>query len=175
MQRSEYVICARGRVMAPRLHQAAMLPCPHETSATHGRSLIEVITAIAISSILLMIAVPRFTALSAPYVLRQTTAQIADALTAARMRAITRNARIRFSYNATNKTYTLDREVASGTWTAEYANQMPAGASLTAPATAPIFDSRGMLNQATTIPVSVQGYTTTRTVTINVLGNVKIS
>jgi prepilin-type N-terminal cleavage/methylation domain-containing protein len=147
----------------------------HATRATHGRSLIEMITAIAISSILLMMAVPRFSRLSGPYVLRQAASQLAGELTTARMRAISRNARIRFTYDATKKSYTLDREVTAGTWTPEYAKQLPTGASLTAPATPPIFNSRGMLNQAAIIPLNVQGYSTTRTVTINVLGNITIS
>jgi len=162
-------------VVALPLQKTTMAPRSHRTPATRGRSLLEVITAIAISSILLTIAVPRFNAVSAPYVLRQTASQLAGALTTARMRAIARNARIRFTYNATNRTYTLDREVVSGTWTVESANQLPAGASITAPATAPIFDTRGMLNLTTIIPISVQGYAKTRTVIINVLGNVTIS
>jgi hypothetical protein len=41
--------------------------------------------------------------------------------------------------------------------------------------TAPIFDTRGMLNQNASIPVNVTNYSKTRTVTINVLGNVTIS
>ena len=91
------------------------------------------------------------------------------------MRAITRNARYRFVYDSTAKSYTIDREGPAGTWTTEFTNQLPTGAYMTAPGTTPIFDTRGMLNATATIPVNVTGYTSTRTVTINVLGNVSIS
>ena len=133
------------------------------------------ITAIGISSILLMIAVPRFIELRGPWALRQTTDQVAAEFTKMRMRAIARNSRYRFVYNASNKTYTIDREVTAGTWSTEFRNQLATGVSITAPNTTPIFDTRGMLNQTAAIPISVQGYSNTRTVTINVLGKVTIS
>ena len=142
---------------------------------TRGRSLVEVLTAIGISTILLGIAVPKFVTMRAPWMLRQTAIQVASEFQKTRMRAITRNTRYRFSYNSTAKTYTIDREGPAGTWTTEFTNQLPTGAYITAPNTTPIFDTRGMLNATATIPVNVSGYPTTRTVTINVLGNVTIS
>jgi type II secretory pathway pseudopilin PulG len=160
---------------APALLYRAMpsrSPC---TRGTRGRSLVEVLTAIGISSILLATAVPNLQGMRAPWVLRQTAGQVAAEFEKARMRAIARGTRYRFSYNATNKTYTIDREFPAGTWTVENTGQLPTSASITAPATTPIFDTRGMLNATATIPVSVTNYSHTRTVTINVLGNVTIS
>src|SRR4029079_18300175 len=129
----------------------------------------------AISTILVGIAGPRFVTMRAPWMLRQTAIKVASEFQKTRMRAITRNARYRFVYNSTAKTYTIDREGPAGTWTTEFTNQLPSGAYMTAPNTTPIFDTRGMLNAAATIPVNVTGYNTTRTVTINVLGNISIS
>ena len=164
-----------GRMAAPALLSAAMARPGPRSRGTRGRSLIEVITAISISMILLGIAVPKFVQMRAPWLLRQTAIQVASELQKARMRAITRNARYRFVYNSTAKTYTIDREGPAGTWTTEFTNAIPTGAYITAPGTTPIFDTRGMLNAAASIPVNVTGYTSTRTVTINVLGNVQIS
>ncbi len=118
---------------------------------------------------------PSFVQMRAPWMLRQTAQQVAAEFQKARMRAITRNSRYRFVYTSSTNTYTIDREVAAGSWSTEFTNQLPTGATITAPATTPIFDTRGMLNATATIPVNVTGYGTTRTVTINVLGNVTIS
>jgi Tfp pilus assembly protein FimT len=133
------------------------------------------LSAMALSAILLMIAVPRFVQLKGPYVLRQTTQQIAGEFQKTRMRAIARNQRYRFQYTATNATYTIQREQAPGSWVTESTGQLPTGASITVPNTIPMFDTRGMLNQTAAIPVTVSGYSSTKTVTINVLGNVTIS
>jgi len=143
--------------------------------STRGRSLIEVLTAIGISAILLATAVPNLQGMRAPWVLRQTANQVASEFQRTRMRAIARGQRYRFSYNSTAKTYTIDREVSAGNWSTESTGALPTSASITAPNTTPIFDTRGMLNQTATIPVNVTNYSKTRTVTINVLGNVTIS
>jgi prepilin-type N-terminal cleavage/methylation domain-containing protein len=154
-----------------------MLPGPRSNRATRGRSLIEVLTAISLSAILMAIAVPNFSGLRSPYLLRQTSQQIAAEFSKARMRAIARNARYRLTYNSTSKTYQLEREITSGsnTWTAESVNSVSGLVSLSGVGTPPIFDTRGMLNSDVSIGVSVQGYSKTRTVTINVLGQVTIS
>lgn len=152
-----------------------MLPRPQSRRGTRGRSIVEVLTAIGISAILLATAVPNLQGMRAPWVLRQTAGQVAAEFQKARMRAIARGSRYRFSYNSTAKTYTIDREVTAGTWVVENTGQLPTSASITAPVTTPIFDTRGMLNATATIPVNVTNYSKTRTVTINVLGNVTIS
>ena len=160
---------------APGLLNPAMPRISRGTRGTRGHSIIEVLTAISISAILLAMAVPNFKGLRGPWVLSQTAQQVAAEFQMARMRAITRNARYRFSYDATAKMYSMQREVSPGAWVAERTNTLPSGTSITPPGTMPIFDTRGMLNGTTTIPVNVQGYSKTRTVTINVLGNVTIS
>ena len=131
----------------------------------------------SLSAILLAMAVPNFAGLRSPYLLRQTSQQIAAEFGRARMRAIARNARIRMTYNPTTKTYQLERETTSGSnaWVSESANQMSTLVSLSGVPSNPIFDARGMLNNPVSIGVSVQGYSKTRTVTINVLGQVTIS
>lgn len=145
--------------------------------ATRGRSIIEVLTAISLSAILMAIAVPSFSGLRSPYLLRQTSQQIAAEFGKARMRAIARNARYRLTYNSSTKTYQLEREITSGsnTWTPESANSVSNLVTLSGVSGNPTFDTRGMLNAPVTIGVSVQGYSSTRTVTINVLGQVTIS
>jgi len=155
----------------------AMPSRSRRTRRTRGRSLIEVLTAISLSAILLAIAVPNFAGLRSPYLLRQTAQQIAAEFGKARMRAIARNARYRMTYNASAKTYQLEREITSGsnTWVAEGSNAFSSLVSLGGVSSSPIFDTRGMLDQAVSISVSVQGYSNTRTVTINVLGQVTIS
>ena len=139
-----------------------------------GYSLIEMLTAIALASILAAIAVPRFSTLGSPWVLRQTAQQIGAEFNKVRMRAIARNASYRFTYNPTNRTYTVQRQNGVS-WVTEYSNQLPSGVVVGTIATTPEFDSRGMLNADTSIVVSVPGYDTTRTVNINVLGKVTIS
>src|SRR5204862_272892 len=79
------------------------------------------------------IAVPKFVQMRAPWLLRQSAIQVASEFQKARMRAITRSARYRFTYNATNKSYTIDREGPAGTWTTEFTNALPTGAYITAP------------------------------------------
>jgi Tfp pilus assembly protein FimT len=158
-----------------RLLCSAMPRSPRSTRATRGRSILETLCAIGISSVLLMIAVPRFVQLKGPYVLRQTTQQIAGEFQKTRMRAIARNQRYRFQYTSTNATYRIQREQAPGSWVTESTGQLPTGAAIEMPNTTPIFDTRGMLNQTAAIPVTVAGYSSTKTVTINVLGNVSIS
>src|SRR5689334_15374343 len=125
-----------------RLLSAAMPRSPRSTRATRGRSLIEMLSAIALSAILLTMAVPRFIQLKGPYVLRQASQQVAGEFQKTRMRAIARNQRYRFQYTSTNATYTIDREQAPGSWVTESTGQLPVGATLTWPNTTPIFDTR---------------------------------
>jgi Tfp pilus assembly protein FimT len=134
----------------------------------------EMMIATGLITILGVIAVPRFRTLGAPWVLRQTAQQIGAEFNKARMRAIARNATLRFTYNPTNRTYRVERQEGPG-WVMEYSNQLPTGVVVGSLATTPTFDSRGMLNADTSIVVSVPGYSSTRTVNINVLGKVTIS
>ena len=141
-----------------------------------GVTIIEVLTATAITAILLAIGVPQMARLRAPYALVSASRQIAGDLQAARMRAIARNTRYRVAFNATTRTYQLERETTLNTFVAEGGvKTLPGGTTLTAANPGnPIFDTRGMLGANVSVAVSVTG-TGTRTVTVNVLGQTTIS
>ncbi len=134
----------------------------------------EVLTATAITLVLLAIGVPQMARLRAPYALVSATRQITSDLQTARQRAIARNTRYRVTFNAGS--YTLERESSGNTFVSEGGVQkLPAGATVTAASPGnPIFDTRGMLTADVTVSVSVEG-SGTRTVTVNVLGKTTIS
>jgi Tfp pilus assembly protein FimT len=151
---------------------------PRDRRGSAGWSILETVVSAAIVTVLMAIAFPNFRTMSAPYVQRQTTQQIAAEFQRMRMRAIASNSRYKFAYDATNRVYSIQRETApgSGNFTTEYRNQLPVGVTLgTISNGNPIFDTRGSLNANTNIPVSVTGGTHVRTVTINVLGQVSFS
>jgi len=141
-----------------------------------GVTIIEVLTATAITAILLAIGVPQMARLRAPYALASASRQIASDLQTARMRAIARNVRYRVAFNSTTRSYRLERETTVNNFVAEGGTQtLPAGATLTAANPAnPVFDTRGMLGANVSVSVSVSG-SGTRTVTVNVLGQTTIS
>jgi prepilin-type N-terminal cleavage/methylation domain-containing protein len=143
--------------------------------AARGMSMVELVSTMSISAILLLLAVPSYNGMRGPYALRQATHQITAEFQKARMRAIARNARHRFTYDTSTKAYLLQREVATNSWTTESATQLPSGVTVSTLGSPPIFDTRGMLNAPLTITVNVQGHSVTRTLTINVLGNVTLS
>jgi Tfp pilus assembly protein FimT len=141
-----------------------------------GTTLLEVLTATAIMITLLGIGVPQLARLRAPYALASASRQIASDLQTARMHAIARNTRYRVAFNASAKTYVLEREAAPNNFVAEGGTQtLPAAATLTSASPAnPIFDTRGLLAADVSVSVSVPG-SGTKTVTINVLGRTTIS
>ena len=125
---------------------------------------------------LLGIGVPQLTRMRAPYALASASRQIASDFQTARMRAISRNARYRVTFNTTAKTYTLERETSPAVFVADGGVQkLPSGTTVTAPSPAtPVFDTRGMLGTDVSVSVSVPG-SGTKTVTVNVLGRTTIS
>jgi len=141
-----------------------------------GFTLMEVLTATAITLVLLAIGVPQMARLRGPYALVSATRQIASDLQTARQRAIARNARYRVNFNAAAQSYTLEREASANTFVSEGGVQkLPTGVTVTAANPGnPIFDTRGMLAADVTVSVAVAG-TGTRTVTVNVLGRTTIS
>ena len=141
-----------------------------------GVTILEMLTATAITAILLAIGVPQMARLRAPYALVSASRQIAGDLQMARMRAIARNARYRVAFDSSTRTYQLERETTLNTFVAEGGvKTLPAGTTLTAANPAnPVFDTRGMLGANVSVAVSVTG-TGTRTVTVNVLGQTTIS
>jgi Tfp pilus assembly protein FimT len=133
----------------------------------------EVLTATALIAIIYAMAVPRFSELRGPYAARTGATQVASAFQAARMRAIATNSSVRLTYNATNQTYTIDRQLSGGGWATDVRNQLPTGVSLSGVGLNPTFSRTGILNANYTITVSAYG--NTRTVTINVLGQTTVS
>lgn len=149
---------------------------PDRRRGTRGVTILEVLTATALSGLLVAIAIPNLRRLVGPWALRAASQQIAADLQSTRFRAIASNVRYRVSFDTTARTYVIERETLPNTWVTEGARQtLPAAASLgTVTPVAPIFDTRGMLAATVSVPVSVPG-TGARTVTINVLGNTTIS
>ena len=145
-------------------------------SGSRGTSLLEVLVAIGLLVLLLAIGVPRLNAFRAPYALSGAVRQVAADVQLARQRAIARNTRYRISFNAAAGTYNLEREVTTNTWVDDAGLQrLPTGVTLgTILPSNPVFDTRGMLGAAVTIPVT--GATgKVKTVTVNVLGQTTIS
>jgi len=144
---------------------------PHRNRSA-GFSFIEVLTAMALVAILYTIAAPRFSQLRGPYAARAAASQVASAFQLARMRAIATNSTVRITYDATNRTYTIDRLV-GGSWVTDVRNQLPTGVGLTSATVNPQFSRTGLLSSNVT--VNVNAYGSGRTVNINVLGNTTIS
>jgi type IV fimbrial biogenesis protein FimT len=138
-----------------------------------GFTLIEVLVAMALFTVLYAIAVPNLQAMRAPYALESEAYQIAAHLNMARQRAIARNTRYRVVF--TTSGYHIEREASANTWVLDSATFVPAhevniGA---ANPSNPIFNSRGMLAANVSLPISVTGVGT-KTVTTNVLGQTTI-
>jgi Tfp pilus assembly protein FimT len=139
-----------------------------------GFSFMDVLTATALIAIIYAMAVPRFSQLRGPYAARTGATQVASAFQAARMRAIATNSSVRLTYNSSNQTYTIDRQLSGGGWVTDVRNQLPTGVTLsTFSGGNPTFSRTGILNAGYTITVSA--YSKTRTVTVNVLGQTTIS
>ena len=143
-----------------------------------GVSLLEVLITTALTAMLLALAVPNLRRLQAPYALRAASNQVVADVQAARMRAIARNTRYRVTFNTATSTYSLDAETAPGsnTWATDGGVQrLPRSASLgTISPGNPIFSTQGTLTAGVTIPVSVTNGRT-KTITVNVLGQVTVS
>lgn len=143
---------------------------------TRGATLLEVITASALMSALLVIAVPNLPTLAAPYATSTAARQIATDLQLARQRAIARNVRCRVNFNVSGASYTIERETAPNTWVGDGGPQMLPSRVTLGPVTPgnPTFDTRGTLPASVSVTVSTPG-ARTRTVTANVLGQTTIA
>jgi len=145
---------------------------------SRGHSLLEVLTAMTILGTVMAIGLPNMVNLRKPHKVMGAARQIAADVQVARQRAIARNARYRINFNTTAKTWTLERETApsSNSWTADGSAQpLPSGAAFgTITGASSVFNSRGMLSAAVSVPVTMSG-ATTRRVNVNVLGKTSIS
>ena len=134
----------------------------------------DVIVGMVIGLVLIGIAVPTIPALMDPYRLSFAARVVASQLSAARMKSIAENRRHRLNFNVAGGTYQMQVETATNTWSAVGGMQtLPTGCTFGTIATAPTFDTRGMLNQDYDITVSSANQT--KHVAVNVLGRVIIS
>ena len=141
--------------------------------ATRGTSLLDVLVGIVISAVILGIAVPTIPSLMDPYRLSFATRVVASQLSAARMRAIAENRRHRVAFNVDAGTYQLQVESAANTWTAVGGmHELPSGCGFGEIATPPTFDTQGILAQG--YDIQVHSVNQSKTVTVNILGNVEI-
>jgi len=142
---------------------------------SRGTSILEILIATGVLMTLLAIGLPQLSTVRAPYILVGTARQITAAVQAARQRAIARNVRYRVTFVASPPAYTVERDN-GGTWVADLPLQrLPSGAILGSVTPGnPVFDTRGMLAAAVTVPITVTG-AGTKTVTVNVLGKTAIN
>ena len=134
----------------------------------------DVLVGIVIGIVLIGIAVPTIPALMDPYRLSFAARVVAGELSAARMRAIAENRRHRLNFNVAGGTYQMQVETATNTWSPVGGmHELPTGCTFGTIASAPTFDTRGMLNQNYDILVSSANQT--KKVAVNVLGRVIIS
>ena len=132
----------------------------------------EVLVTMTLLTIVLAIALPNFRAVGSSYALGQAASQVAADFQSTRMRAIAANRSFRFTYNSTARTYSMERQDGAG-WVVERTSQLPSGVTVGTVASTPTINSRGMMNQAVSIPLSANGKT--KTVAVNVLGQTTIS
>ena len=136
-------------------------------------TLLEVLVAMALFTVLYAIAVPNLQAMRAPYALESATYQVASHLNMARQRSIARNSRHRVVFSSSG--YHIEREVSANTYVTDSAVFAPPHEVVigTASPANPVFNSRGMLAAAVSVTVSMTGVGT-KTVTTNVLGHTTI-
>jgi hypothetical protein len=143
------------------------------TRATRGTSLMDVLVGIVITGVILGIAIPTIPALMDPYRLSFATRVVASQLSAARMKAIAENRRHRVNFNVDAGTYQLQVESAANTWAAVGGvHELPTGCGFGTIASAPTFDTRGILAQG--YDIQVHSTNQSKTVSVNLLGNVEI-
>jgi len=142
-----------------------------------GSSLIEVLIATSVGITLLGMGLPRLARLRQPYAIDGAARQIAAAVQVARQRAIARNASYRMVFDASARTYSVQRR-SGATWVTDAdlpAQSLPPGVQLgTVTPDNPVFSAAGTLGAQVTVPLSIVG-ARSRTVTINVLGKTNVS
>jgi prepilin-type N-terminal cleavage/methylation domain-containing protein len=137
-----------------------------------GFSFVEVLVTMTVLAIVLAVAIPNFRSVGSSYSLGQAASQVSADFQSTRMRAIAANSAMRFTYDATTRTYSMERQN-GGSWVIERRSQLPTGVTVGTVASTPTFNSRGMLLQAVSIPLLLNGKT--KTVNVNVLGQTTIS
>lgn len=145
-------------------------------SNERGTSFMDVLVGIAISGVTLGIAMSTMPSLMQPYRLSSATRILTAEFRVARMKAIAQNRRYRINFNDDGGTYRIEEEASANNWqvtTGSGVQTLPDGISFSEINTTPTFNAQGMLNQAFSVDVSSGDKT--RTVSVNLLGNVSIS
>lgn len=141
---------------------------------TRGMSLMDMLVGMVITAVLMGIAVPTIPALMDPYRLSFAARLVASELSVARMKAIAQNRRHRLNFNEGAGTYQMQVETAANAWTAVGGiHELPSGCGFGEIASDPTFDTRGMLAQ--NYDIEVYSTEQTKTVSVNILGNVQIT
>lgn len=123
---------------------------------------------------LIAAGLPQLTRIRAPYAVMGASRQIAAAIASARQQAVARNTSYRVRFDASAKTYTVER-LSAGNWVQAQAPQkLASGLSFgTIPAN-PVINANGTLAAAVAIPVNGTA-AHTKTVSVNVLGQTTIN
>ena len=139
-----------------------------------GFTLIEVLTACALMTVVFAAALPRISAMRASFDVQSTTFQIANDLRLARERAITTNGKGRVAFSSSNYQVRRESPVGSGTYVNDGGSvPLPTGVTASSNPTNPTFDSRGIPASAYTITVTKAG-ATAKTITVNVIGRINV-
>ena len=135
--------------------------------------MIDVLTGMAITAVVLGTAIPNLRGFTRPYALDSAARSIAADMSVARMRAIAQNRRHRVQVNADGGWWEVQRETAPGTFTVVGGRRtLPGGTSFGNVSGTPTFDTRGML--AATFSLDVSNGERKRTMSVNVLGDTSV-
>lgn len=135
--------------------------------------MIDVLTGMAITAVVLGTAIPNLRAFTRPYALDSATRSIAADMSVARMRAIAQNRRHRVQVNTDGRWWEVQRETAPGTFTVVGGRRMlPQGVSFDDVSGTPTFDTRGML--AANFSLEVTNGERKRAMSVSVLGDTTV-
>jgi prepilin-type N-terminal cleavage/methylation domain-containing protein len=139
-----------------------------------GFTLVEVVVACALMTLVFAAALPRIVTLRASFDVQNTTFQIANDLRLARERAITTNGKGRVAFSSTNYQVRRESPVGSGIYVADGGSvSFPHGVTALSSPINPTFDSRGIPVAPYTITVSKTG-ATAKTITVTAIGRINV-
>ena len=133
--------------------------------AACGFTVLELILAIAIASVVMGIAIPSFLSWMPTLRLSSAARQVATDLQVARMKAISQNASYAVSFNTSNSTYSF-------TGTSRDVVQEYPGITISSAPTNPVFTPRG--TASTTGTVTLSNGTATKQIVVSTVGRVTI-